>query len=69
MSLQEEGGLAPAISFVCERCHGLTMLASIEPHPSQGECLGECLEVHTFECLECGHRDAFSKHVLPRRGG
>ena len=49
----------PAVSFVCERCRGLTMLMSIEPHPNYGEQA----EVHTFECLECGHRDAFSRHV------
>jgi hypothetical protein len=41
------------------------MLASIEPHPIHGEQT----EVHTFECLECGHRDAFSKQVRPLRAG
>jgi hypothetical protein len=62
MSLQEEARLAPAISFICERCQGVTMLASVEPHPTHGARI----EVHTFECLECGHRDAFSRQAAPR---
>jgi hypothetical protein len=62
MSLQGQSGIAPAISFVCERCNGVTMLVSIEPHPGHG---GQ-IEVHTFECLECGRRDAFNKCVPHR---
>ena len=37
------------------------MLTSVEPHPLHASRS----EVHTFECLECGHRESFSKD-LPR---
>jgi hypothetical protein len=59
MSLQENKHFAPATYFVCERCSGLAMLTSIEPHP----LYGTRSEVHTFECLQCGHREAFSRKI------
>ena len=59
MSLEEQNRVAPTTCFVCERCSGLAMLSSIEPHPIRADRS----EVHTFECLECGHREAVSKDV------
>jgi hypothetical protein len=61
MSLQDHEALAPRVYFFCDRCHGIAMLTSVEPHPRDGSRS----EVHTFECLECGQRESFRKD-LPR---